>query len=421
MGANKYFQFFFGNLLNNDLEKWRKIKYVLYPEVCKELGHKEEEYPDKNWEGWDLIAEKAGLIQVVDEIFGGINFDFGCIGEFFDIDEDDDIRTCGKMKLSAEASGKAPSNSSDVSLSVDINSEEEDDDEDEDEELGRDLKSLEGQGKIPFHDLDIEVVGKKVKKRKRGKQDILYQVHFIGYSDSEDEDIAPAKLRKEHPKGKTAIDDFEKRREEEQQAQRRKGSKPSKGMSRSKSMLLASKLNGRVSSERPRAEAKEEEAESIETQPTPEPQRVSMDRRAGRRPDAGDGGFFAILDDVGPNDEVVDKVVQHQRRKSSLRKKPRPSGQGVEVLSPGRRRSSLFSPNPLQREEPGLTMSDFDLNGATVEDLDVEKQGWLTIKLSDGRSLSSEDAHAIPELRLQLLELYRNKIVAFNQIRFMFR
>ena len=66
-------------------------------------------------------------------------------------------------------------------------------------------------------------------------------------------------------------------------------------------------------------------------------------------------------------------------------------------------------------------MSDFDLNGATVEDLDVEKQGWLTIKLSDGRSLSSEDAHAIPELRLQLLELYRNKIVAFNQIRFMFR
>ena len=421
MGANKYFQFFFGNLLNNDLEKWRKIKYVLYPEVCKELGHKEEEYPDKNWEGWDLIAEKAGLTQVVGEIFGGINFDFGCIGEFFDIDEDDDIRTCGKMKLSAEASGKAPSNSSDVSLSVDINSEEEDDDEDEDEELGRDLKSLEGHGKIPFHDLDIAVVGKKVKKRKRGKQDILYQVHFIGYPDSEDEDIAPAKLRKEHPKGKTAIDDFEKRREEEQQAQRRKGSKPSKGMSRSKSMLLASKLNGRVSSERPRAEAKEEVAESIETQPTPEPQRVSMDRRAGRRPDAGDGGFFAILDDVGPNDEVVDKVVQHQRRKSSLRKKPRPSGQGVEVLSPGRRRSSLFSPNPLQREETGLPMSDFDLNGATVEDLDVEKQGWLTIKLSDGRSLSSEDAHAIPELRLQLLELYRNKIVAFNQIRFMFR
>ena len=39
----------------------------------------------------------------------------------------------------------------------------------------------------------------------------------------------------------------------------------------------------------------------------------------------------------------------------------------------------------------------------------------MKVKFSNGRVLGSKDAHAIPEMRLQILEYYEKKIFAFKE------
>ena len=70
---------FFANVLENDLNKWKKIKHRLLPQVMEDEGRDGSDCPapDDEWPGWTKVAERAGIKEKIDSVFGHIGIDLG--------------------------------------------------------------------------------------------------------------------------------------------------------------------------------------------------------------------------------------------------------------------------------------------------------------------------------------------------------
>jgi len=346
--------------------------------VLKQLSwdlSEETNYPEEDWKGWEMIATEAGLVARAKKL-GLEAMDWGFMRRFWD-EEEEVVKNAERLNVVCEdpdpdARPREQSEESLTDLSLDVDYEE----DQNKKELEEELVPWRGDSVVQ-KEYEIEIVNKTVKSRRKGRQQVRYTVHFVGYPDSENICVDAAHLRKEHKDGANCIARYEASQ---------KGR--SVGTSQARAMLLKSKLEKKE-------DVSAEENDSYQSQP-PEPQRFKGKRKK-RTENPEEEDFFRTLNDAknGPS-ETAD-------------------GENFNPYRGEQGRSSKGHWSKARRKENRAPVGSTSAwERVEVENVAVGKN-QLDITFSNGRVLSSKEAHTIPELRLKLLEKYEGTILALTQ------
>ena len=201
----KFRMLLFGVLLENNFGWWNDIRYNLLPKACNAYGLGEKgkgkgtQIPEFLWSGWDKVAHDAGLVKKWQQWFGRDEqpVPWGIISLFLS-EGAHLVKTCKGKGLPPSAFFEAQS-------------EDSQDNTEEKPEQTNEPKYYNEE--TPLNQFHIQIVGKVPKKRKRGKQEIRYKVHFDGYGEEEDIYVDASKLRKTYPNGAQLIKEYEEREE----------------------------------------------------------------------------------------------------------------------------------------------------------------------------------------------------------------
>ena len=283
----------------------------------------------------------------------------------------------------------------------------------------------------------------------------------MNFNDTPDDEyiyVDAAKLRKEYKAGAKAIQEYEdqlkrSRDAEAPPSQSQAKAKRSKGMAAAKAMLMVE--NGkRGGKKRKQAQPKFDDAieelgtnsESFQSQP-PEPVMAPKRHKRGRvvEEESEDSlDFFRTLD------AKVNKRPSHDKRLKSRSQPSDPShsrkkynrastkeatpkghhaddGDSFDTLDDGAPTETVAKKfaGRYRSSQPESSFLSDNWKSVEIDDDIAVKNGQLLLKClwpnGDRKTMTSKQAHQIPELRLKLLEVYEQKILAFRQVSFIFK
>ena len=479
---------FFANVLENDLNKWKKIKNSLLPQVMQDerWDGSDRPVPDDEWSGWKIVAERAGIADKIDSVFGHLlDRDIGIdLGDVFNgaklLEVDDELvksikpdpwisqddsesleeredpppppqETKKNTTTKKKKATREPSPS--MSLSLDPLDKEGDDDEDS-AELTKALDALGDVPRFPRQDPLMEVVGKETRKKRGGKKQVMYRVHFTDQPDEEDSWFTPSLLRREHKDGANQIEAFEKRENEGRAKSERKRQKRRGGLAAAMGMLSKHKL-------KPVGEADGGEADeggSVDSQP-PEPE---FKQRKTKKKQGKAGG-------TSQGQRTFDETLQEKRRGAvsteeeekraffaiknqaaqalAARKAPKPPAlpqpeheAAKENVVPSDNIPATFPQEREGRDDLVLALGQGGSGGDSrvhravgrlqgevlkkpqeseyrdwkISGLQI-KEDHILVNFTNGRTMSSKQANKIPELGTKLAEMYTKRLLALMQ------